>query len=138
MPKKDCVPGHFRNMRELKAASKAAGEDWFTPAALEYFNGTVYDTLYGGCLFITSERPPIDSRTGYQGKREYTVRVALRDGTIESVSEFRQYANKARAESVAVAVAKIMLEYAGECPSQYHREGEFKEEIEKFLNSYAN
>lgn len=135
MPKKDCVPGHFRNMREIQKASNDAGQDWFTPAALEFFDGSVYNTVYGGCLFITSERPPAGS-DGYRPRRGYTIRVALRDGTVESVSEFMQYGTQARAESVARSVAKIMLEYPGECPASYHREGEFRKAVDQFVAPY--
>lgn len=131
MSKDECVPGSFANLKEVRKANAARGDRWFDSETLAWWNGTVSNRLHGGCLFVSSEQP-----TG--GTRGYTVRLALADGEIESVTELRYFQSKALAGNVAACLVPILKKFPGECPSTYHREGELAEEIERLLSAYVD
>jgi len=59
---------------------------FFSPSSMKFFNSKVYNEVYGGCVFITSEKDsgPYQSRRAWDGKRRYTVRVMLNPSKLSS------------------------------------------------------
>lgn len=88
--------GTFTTMQEIRAANAAHGHKWFTPDTFAFFGTVVEAGPIGGCLFITSEKPP-------RGPRAYSVRVAYDTGEVETVGDFLAYATKAEAGRAARA-----------------------------------
>lgn len=128
----DFVPGDYKTIAEIKRKNAETGRYFFSPSTMRFFNSRVSDRIHGGCLFVTSEkREDTDPR-------RYAIRVAHASGDVESVTDVLYFARKMDAENAASRIAAIMKRYPGQDPTSYHRAGEFKEEIEKVLESYAN
>ena len=84
----------FNNITEVKKANKENGQHFFDRNTLAFFGSKVYPDLYtvaGRQFFITSEDN--FNRT----EKGYTIREAMPDGDIETISEFLQYATKEQA-----------------------------------------
>ncbi len=71
----------FKNISEVKAANKALGHYFFTPQTMRFWRSRVETKLYGGQYFVTSEY--------YAAALRYTIRQALEDGSIKTISEFK-------------------------------------------------
>lgn len=71
------LPGPYESVEEIIAANEAVGQVWFSPNTMTFFDGQVDDEIFGGRLFVSSEKPP-------GNKREYRVRVADDTGRIAS------------------------------------------------------
>ena len=92
------------NMAEIKRANKDAGQYFFEPDTLRFFGSRISEQVYGDGYFVTSEQ----GRSGFgslghawNGQRLYTVRRAMADGSIDTVSEFGEYATLREAKSAA-------------------------------------
>jgi hypothetical protein len=77
----------------IRQRNRAAGQYFFSPGAMRFFDSIVYPEVYGGRYFITSERAP-----GF--KRKFTIREALDSGEIKTVGKFQQYSSHVHAVSV--------------------------------------
>ena len=83
--------GYFPSVGHIQDANKNGGRFFFEPNAMRGFRSRVHNALYGGCVFVTSEQ---FSFRGHTEPREYRVRVAMSDGSIQSVmSKFKTRAN---------------------------------------------
>ena len=91
----------YNTLKEIKAANAAAGQHFFEPATMRFFNSRVSARLIAGRYFISSER--FDETT----PRRYTVRIANDDGTIDTVGEFQQYPTMAQARAAAEALEAV-------------------------------
>ncbi len=84
----------FYTIDDIKSASASAGQHWFEPGTMRFFNSRVLDGVYGLGYFVSSER--------YKDEpRRYTVRRACADGSIDTVGEFQAYATAAQAKRAA-------------------------------------
>ena len=82
----------YNTMREIKAANEAAGGHWFSKDTMRFFKSIVYNPIYFGRYFITSER------YNDRSPRLFTVRFANADGSIDTASKFQQFSTKRQAE----------------------------------------
>lgn len=95
---KPVQPHPFDTIDDVKSANARAGFYFFSPDTLAFFESKILGTLYGHGVFVTSER-------NFDGTaRLYTVRVALPDGSIETVDEFQGFAT---AQSAKVAARRV-------------------------------
>lgn len=87
------------SIADIKRTNAAAGQHWFEPGALRFFNSKVLPTVYqgpGGVYFVTSER--YDDRQPLR----FSVRKAIDGGKrIDTVGEFQAHADAASAVRVA-------------------------------------
>lgn len=90
----------YKTIADIRSANDAAGEFWFSPDTLRFFDGRVLAGVIGGNLFITSERYDMDS------PRAYTVRRAHADGSIDTVGEFMGYVTANAARNAARGIAR--------------------------------
>jgi hypothetical protein len=70
-------------IEDIKKKNASTGNHWFSKDTIRFFNSIVYDKVYNGCFFITSE--------DFFGNRKFTIRKALENGGIDSVSAFGAY-----------------------------------------------
>jgi len=93
--------GTFNSIYEVKSNNRNNGFHWFSSETLRWFNGKVYDCLYGSCVFVSSEKDmPF---RGSVPQREYSVRVAMDNGSIE---RYGVYSTKRQADREASWLAK--------------------------------
>lgn len=72
-------------MAEVMKANRKAGEFFFSPQSMEFWNSEIDSELYYNRYFITSETPDMDM------PRRYTVRFARSDGKIRELGEFMEH-----------------------------------------------
>jgi hypothetical protein len=77
----------FSNLTEVKQANKAIGNHFFGKDTTRFFRSK-YGELFNGCYFITSEQ--FVGSDGIADPRKYTLRIALSDGSIETVGAFNK------------------------------------------------
>lgn len=88
--------GHFHHIDEVKTENKRKGQHFFDASAMRFFGSRVGYRIYGGCYFVTSEQ---DNHGDYA--RRYTIRVAYRDGDVDTVGDFQAFDTRAQAVAVA-------------------------------------
>lgn len=81
----------FATIGEIRAANKAAGQFFFSPDTMRFFDSRVESAVYGGRYFITSEQGP-------HGRRRYTIRHASPNGHIRTVGGFGAWESSASAQ----------------------------------------
>lgn len=99
--------GFFNSIYEVKSLNRNSGYHWFSPDTLKWFNGKVYDVLYSGCVFVSSEKD-----TPFRGstpQRRYSVRVAMSDGTINTYCN--TYTSKREADKEARWLGKELANH---------------------------
>lgn len=74
----------FRDMEEVRQANREAGDFWFSPDTLRFFNSVVESDLIDGRYFVTSEQGP-------DMPRKFSVREVREDATVQTVGEFYAY-----------------------------------------------
>jgi hypothetical protein len=82
-------------MRQLINLNKNNGYHFFDKGSMKWFNSRIHSDVYGGCVFVTSER------RGWDRPREYTVRIVHANGSIETCSSFGQYSSRYQAHEAA-------------------------------------
>lgn len=91
--------GNWLNMASVRAANRNLGEYFFSRDTMAFFASRVESPLYGGRFFLTGEKT-------YNGRaREYRVRRAANDGSIDTIGE--PHAHKADARDLARTLAKL-------------------------------
>ena len=95
--------GSFSSVSQIKRLNESSGRYFFSPAAMRGFRSRVHDSVYGGCVFVTSEKN--DMPYCAPQPRMYTVRVAMADGSIRTYGSIGDYATRAEAHSVARLLA---------------------------------
>ena len=84
------------DMARIIAANEAAGHHFFEPATMQFFNSTVYPRVFGGRYFITGER--FDEHHPEQ----FTIRVALDNGHVNTVGDFQGFDSHQGAEDAVI------------------------------------
>ena len=85
----------FKDIQAIITAHRVNGGVFFEPRNMKKWHGKVYNDIYGGELFITSER-----RTGEA--RNYTVRKLSDDRHyVTNVSDFEQFNTLRQARAYA-------------------------------------
>jgi hypothetical protein len=80
----------YFTIEQIKAANKALGHFWFSPATARFFRSRASGPVIGN-MFVSSERkydPDCNC------PRLYTIRMANEDGSIDTVGEFQAYRSK--------------------------------------------
>lgn len=92
----------YASIASVKWHNESAGQHFFSPSTLRFFDSRVLPTLYGaeGSIFVTSEKNP------FGDPRAYTVRQIREDGSIDTLGEFQGYATAAQAAKAAREFAR--------------------------------
>lgn len=83
----------------IREANRRAGQHWFDPGAVRFFNSRISPRVYAGAIFVSSEKGP-------SGVRLYSVHYCARTGRVEEVSEFQAFASSRAAHVAAERVSK--------------------------------
>ena len=100
--------GNFTQVFQIKRANENGGRHFFSNGAMKSFNSRVHDVVYGGCVFVTSERN--DMPYSAPQPRVYTVRIAMTDGSIQTYGSLGDYATRYDAHSTAEWLGKALRE----------------------------
>ena len=96
---------NFNSISQIKRANENAGRYFFSPSTMRMFNCRVHDAVYGGCVFVTSER-----NTHTTNPRAFTIRIAMSDGSINTYGGFGDYSTRYEAHSEAKFVGQALLD----------------------------
>ena len=91
--------GNFSTISQIKRLNESSGRHWFSPSSMRWFKCRVHDNVYGGCVFVTSEKN--DMPYCAPQPRVYTVRVAFEDASIQTYGSMGDYATRADAHADA-------------------------------------
>ena len=91
--------GNFSTIAQIKRLNESNGRHWFSPSSMRWFNSRVHDNVYGGCVFVTSEKN--DMPYCAPQPRVYTVRVAFADASIHTYGSLGDYATRSDAHADA-------------------------------------
>lgn len=97
---------HFNTINQIIRANQDGGRYFFSRNAMRGFNSRVHDAVYGGCVFVTSERN--DMPYCQPQPRVYTVRIAMEDGSIETYGSLGDYSTRSQAHTQAQWLANAL------------------------------
>jgi hypothetical protein len=80
----------YFTIEQIKAANKALGHFWFSPATARFFRSRASGPVIGN-MFVSSEH---NDAPGCNYPRRYTIRRANENGSIDTVGEFQAYRSK--------------------------------------------
>lgn len=97
----------LHTISEIKAHAAAAGNEFFSPSAMRYFDSRISKRVYpvkDGAFFVTSERDRYsDSYRGYSVRkvREYDGTSGRGNFDISTIGEFGEFITLAKAHAAA-------------------------------------
>jgi len=87
-------------MFQLKRIAERHGSYFFSEGAMRSFQSRIHDVVYGGCVFVTSEKMR-SSRWTPNPQRLYTVRYMDNKGNDYTIGEFQGFDTRSKAHSFA-------------------------------------
>lgn len=99
--------GAFFTTNAIARANRDAGFHYFDADTMRFFGSRVLPRVFGGHLFVTSERSGFDPNS----PRRYSVREVFPDGSIDTVGEFNEYATAAAATRAADRLSRETHSY---------------------------
>jgi len=97
--------GNFGSITVIKNNHESRGGHFFQNSS--FHNSRIGSNVYGRCVFVTSECMNPSHWTP-NPQREYTVRLALADGGIETLGEYGGYSTRAQAHAAAKRMAAAL------------------------------
>ena len=93
-------------MYQLRELHERNGGYFFTEGARRFFNSRIHSDVYGGCVFVTSEKNTswgFTPRGTYRrdNPRLYTVRYMDGDGNTHTVGDFQGFETRSKAHTFA-------------------------------------
>ena len=77
----------FHSIEQIKTANEAAGQYWFSPDTMRFFQSRTHGAVINGHYFISSECD--GTQAGLL--RRYTIHKVNADGKIKTIGNFRAY-----------------------------------------------
>ena len=98
---------NFGTIKQVEAHNENAGHYFFSPDTRRFFRSRIHSNVYGGCVFVTSEK--LVTRTKrYQ--RAFTVRMIHENGSIDTVGEFQAFTTRHSAHFYARLIGEEINE----------------------------
>jgi hypothetical protein len=83
----------FTSITQIEARNSKIGHCFFSKDSKKFFSSRILSTIYKGVYFITSERNGFDDYS-----RSFTIRMALNDGSIDTIGGFNRFKTKQQAQ----------------------------------------
>ena len=71
------MQGTYKSLFQFRQFNYQQGYHWFDASSMKFFGTRLHADLYGGCVFVTSDK-------NYKGDRMYSVRVGMDNGSVHS------------------------------------------------------
>ena len=94
------MQGTYKSLFQFRQFNYQQGYHWFDASSMSFFGTRLHADLYGGCVFVTSDK-------NFEGVRKYSVRVGMDDGTINSYA-FVEYDTRSEAHREAKWLGKAL------------------------------
>ena len=91
----------------IKSHNTVQGYYFFNENTMRGFKSRVHSDVYGGCVFVTSEK---NSSWRFDYPRAYTVRMITENGSIETIGEFQGFDTRYSAHAYAKWVGEVISE----------------------------
>ena len=102
---KGCIKEHHlgnlaqcRAVYQLRNLHERNGGYFFSEGAMRSFSSRIHSDVYGGCVFVTSEK---NRSWRYNYPRLYTVRYMDGDGNTHTVGDFQGFETRSKAHTFA-------------------------------------
>lgn len=83
---------------QLQRLHENNGGYFFSKDSMRFFNSRIHTDVYGGCVFVTSEK----NKSGYhEYPRLYTVRYMDANGSTHTVGDFQGFETRSKAHTFA-------------------------------------
>ena len=96
---------NFETVDQIIQKNYQCGYSFFSLDNMRWFNSRVLPDIYGGCVFITSEK--FDNKS----PRLYTIREITEDGNLLSIGEFQMFKTLATARKYAKLYAENKVSF---------------------------
>ena len=83
---------------QLRNLHERNGGYFFSEGAMRSFSSRIHSDVYGGCVFVTSEK---NRSWRYNYPRLYTVRYMDGDGNTHTVGDFQGFETRSKAHTFA-------------------------------------
>ena len=83
---------------QLKRLHENNGGYFFSEGAMRSFQSRIHDTVYGGCVFVTSQK---NRSWQYEYPRLYTVRYMDSAGSTHTIGDFQGFETRSKAHTFA-------------------------------------
>ena len=83
---------------QLKQLHENNGGYFFSEGAMRSFSSRIHSDVYGGCVFVTSEK---NNSWRYNYPRLYTVRYMDNTGSTHTIGEFQGFETRSKAHTFA-------------------------------------
>ena len=90
----------FRTIQQIINFHESKGMHFFSAGSKRFFNSRIHSDVYGGCVFVTSEK------FDWKSPRLFTVRKIDQNGNIETIGDFQGYDTRSKAHTAAKNFAK--------------------------------
>lgn len=87
-----------RTVYQLRELHERNGGYFFSEGAMRSFSSRIHSDVYGGCVFVTSEK---NRSWRYNYPRLYTVRYMDGDGNTHTVGDFQGFETRSKAHTFA-------------------------------------
>ena len=91
---------------EIQEINEESGYCFFDPSTMQSFSVRIHDSIYGGCVFVTSELiiPPQSLSLQSRRHRNFVVHMVTEDGDIQTIGSSQGYSRRDKAHAVAKAL----------------------------------
>ena len=100
----------YEYIRQIKYDNKASGFCFFSPGTMRVWASRVHSQVYGGCIFVTSEK---NQSWRYEFARAYTIRMIDRTGSIRTIGEYQAFETRYAAHTYAKRLGDIITANRG-------------------------
>jgi hypothetical protein len=97
--------GNFISVDHVKRNNAQQGYHWFDAATMQSFKTKLGSDLFGGCVFVSSEKNDMPYMPPQP--RKYSIRVAMDNGSIQTYA-FHQYDTMREAKKEAKWLGKAL------------------------------
>ena len=106
LAKTNSLPNH-KWIEDVKTHNRVQGYYFFNTDTMRGFKSRVHENVYGGCVFVTSEK---NSSWRFDYPRAYTVRMITENGSIETIGEFQGFDTRYSAHAHAKWIGEVIRE----------------------------
>lgn len=97
---------NLRDIYDIQEINEESGYCFFDPSTMQNFSVRIHDSIYGGCVFVTSELiiPPQSLSLRSRRHRSFVVYMVTEDGDIQTIGSSQGYSRRYKAHALAKAL----------------------------------
>jgi len=85
----------FRTINQIQSFHESKGMYFFSEDSKRFFSSRIHSDVYGGCVFVTSEK------FDWKSPRLFSVRMITESGSIKTIGGFQGFDTRSKAHTFA-------------------------------------